>query len=83
MRVGAFENLTFLDDQRHLVEEPGIDTRRLVEHLDGHAAPQQFTDPEDAIGCGDRDRCEEVLVAYRHELPLRGIRVESVATLFE
>ena len=57
------ERVALLDDRQHLVEEPDVDAARLVDRLDGHAAPQQLADLEDAVGRRDGDRRQQLVVA--------------------
>ena len=72
-----------LDDQEHLVQEPSVDARDLVDLLEGNAAPQQRLDLEDPLRCADRCPAEQFGGGDVVELDLRSVAVEAAAPLFQ
>ena len=74
---------SLLDDLEDLVEEPRVDSRRLVQPLDADAATQRRFELEGAVGRGDGRPAHQLVVAQLVEGGLGGVAVQTHAAVLE
>ena len=77
------EASSLLDDDRHLIEEPRVDSAHVVNGFDRHAAAEQLTDLEDALRRGNGDASQQFVIGRRVVLLLGRIGVQTGTTLLE
>ena len=79
----VFEFGTQLDDLLHLIDEPWVNSRQLVDTADCPTSSQSFSDGKYALWGRSRNLLGESLVAQLRQLGFGRVRIESPVPVLE
>ena len=77
--------VAFFVDQRHLIEEPGVDTSPVVHDLDGDAPAQRLTHVQNPVRSRNSSLGEQrfIIRELGEQATFRSVAAEAVIAEFE